>query len=54
LKVLAETWSDLEAAVEVHERGPMIGSQIVRILVTAGYSNAEIRLVAATMTSYAD
>jgi hypothetical protein len=54
LKVLIETWSALEAAVEVHERGPMVGSQIVRILVDAGYSNAEIRLIAATMTSYAD
>jgi hypothetical protein len=41
-------------AVEVPERPPMIGSHFVEILVAAGYSNAEISLAAATMTSYAD
>lgn len=53
-KVLAEDWSALETGVEVHERPPMIGFQFVKILVAAGYSNAEIRLAAATMVSYVD
>ena len=53
-KVLTEEWSILEAAVDVHERPPMVGSYFVKILVAAGYSNAEIRLAAATMTSYVD
>lgn len=54
IKVLAEDWSTLEAAVAVHERPPMIASHFVKILVAAGYSNSEIRLAAATMTSYVD
>jgi hypothetical protein len=53
-KVHAEDWSALETAVELHERPPMIGSHFVKILVAAGYSNSEIRLAAATMTSYVD
>ncbi len=54
IKVLAEDWNALEAAVDVHERPPMIGSQFVKILVAAGYTNNEIRLAAATMTAYVD
>jgi hypothetical protein len=54
VKVLAEDWSALEAAVEVHERPPLIGSHFVKILVAAGYSDSEIRLAAATMVLYVD
>ena len=54
IKVLEEDWKNLEAAVEVHERPPLIGSQFVKILVAAGYTNNEIRLAAATMVSYVD
>ena len=43
-KVLAEDWNTLEIAIGIHERPPMIGSQFVKILVAAGYSNADIRL----------
>jgi len=54
IKVLAEDWSALEEAVDVHERPPLIGSRFVKILVAAGYSNPEIRLAVATMTAYVD
>lgn len=54
IKVLAEDWKVLEAAVDVHERPPLVGSQFVKILVAAGYTNNEIRLAAATMTAYVD
>ena len=54
IKVLAEDWKALDAAVEVHERAPLVGSLFVKILVAAGYSNSEIRLAAATMTAYVE
>lgn len=54
IKELAQDWRALEAAVDVHERAPLVGSLFVKILVAAGYSNSEIRLAASTLTSYVD
>ena len=49
-----ENWSALEEAVQVHERAPLVGSLFVKILVDAGFSNADIRLAATTMIAYID
>jgi hypothetical protein len=49
-----EDWQSLEAAVEEHERAPLVGSLFVKILIAAGYSKSEVRLAATTMTTYVE
>ncbi|MCM0083561.1 hypothetical protein L4X63_18405 [Geomonas sp. Red32] len=51
---LIEDWKNLQTAVEVHDRAPLVGSLFVKILVAAGYSNSEIRLVASTISTYVE
>jgi hypothetical protein len=53
-EIPAEEWAALEHGLDVHDRAPQIGSLFVKLLVAAGYSDNEIRMVASTMISYID
>lgn len=49
-----DNWDTILLAIEAKERPSVIGSMLFKLLEDAGYSIEDIRVIADTMTNYAN